>query len=59
MQNGALPELFVLPGQETKRNYVSALKDTILLRDIIRRHKVKDAKLLEDVFVYLVNNTAN
>ena len=59
MESGALPELFVLPNDETKRNYISAIKNTVLLRDIIQRHSIKDPKLLEDVFVYLVNNASN
>ena len=59
LQGGALPELFALPNEETRRNYVSAIKDTVLLRDIIQRHSIKDPKLLEDVFVYLVNNAAS
>ncbi|RZM21213.1 MAG: ATP-binding protein, partial [Pedobacter sp.] len=59
MESGALPELFGLPTEETKRNYVSAIKDTVLLRDIIQRHSVKDPRLLEDIFVYLVNNASN
>jgi len=29
MESGALPELFMLPNDETKRNYISAIKDTI------------------------------
>jgi len=59
IQTGALPELFHLPEPETKRHYVSAIKDTVLLRDIIQRYSIKDAKLLEDIFVYLVNNASN
>lgn len=59
MQTGGLPELVNLNGDETKRNYVSALKDTILLKDIIHRHQIKDVRLLEDIFVYLVNNASN
>lgn len=59
MQSGGLPELFVLPGAETKRNYVSAIKDTVLLRDIIQRQNIREPGLLEDIFVYLVNNASN
>ena len=59
MNSGGLPELFMLPNVETKRNYVSAIKDTVLLRDIIQRHSVRDPKLLEDIFVFLVNNASN
>jgi predicted AAA+ superfamily ATPase len=59
LEGGGLPELFALPDNETRRNYISALKDTVLLRDIIQRQNIKDAKLLEDVFVYLLNNASN
>jgi predicted AAA+ superfamily ATPase len=59
LQSGGLPELFQLLQSDIKRNYVSALKDTVLLRDIIQRHSIKDSRLLEDVFVYLVNNASN
>lgn len=59
MESGALPELFMLPNEETKRNYISAIKDTVLLRDIIQRHSIKDPKLLEDLFIYLVNNASS
>jgi len=59
MQSGGLPELFVLPNEETKRHYVASVKDTVLLRDVIQRHAIKDPKLLEEIFIYLVNNAAN
>jgi len=59
MESGGLPELFNLSNDEIKRNYVSAIKDTVFLRDIIQRYSIKEPKLLEDIFVYLVNNAAN
>jgi len=59
MESGGLPELFNLQNDEIKRNYVSALKDAVFLRDIIQRYSIKEPKLLEDIFVFLVNNAAN
>jgi len=59
LQTGGLPELFHLPNNETKRHYLSAIRDTVLLRDIIQRHNIKDARLLEDIFSFLVNNASN
>jgi predicted AAA+ superfamily ATPase len=59
MSSGGLPELFMLPKSETRRNYVSAVKDTVLLRDIIQRQNIREPGLLEDIFVYLVNNASN
>ena len=56
LQNGGLPELSNLPNEETKRFYLSALQDTILLRDIVQRYQIKDTSLLLDIFSYLVNN---
>ena len=59
LESGGLPELFNLQNDEIKRNYVSAIKDTVFLRDIIQRYSIKEPKLLEDIFVFLVNNAAN
>ncbi len=58
LNSGGLPELFNLQKEETKRHYVAAVKDTILFRDVIQRHSVKDAKLLEDIFIFLLNNAS-
>jgi predicted AAA+ superfamily ATPase len=58
LQSGALPELFNLSGDEMKQNYVSSIKDTVMLRDIVSRYNIKDVKLLDDLFVYLVNTAS-
>lgn len=58
MDKGALPILFNLPDAEAGWKAISALRDTILFRDIIRRYRIKDARLLEDVFVYLCTHLA-
>lgn len=58
MDTGGMPELFNLPDEEVRRNYISSLKDTLLLRDIIQRYKISDTRLLEDLFVYIINNTS-
>jgi len=59
MNSGGLPELFMLQNHEIKRNYVSAIKDSVLLKDIIQRYNIRDPKLLEDIFIFLVNNVSN
>ena len=42
MNTGGIPDLFVLPEkQEVQRNYLSALKDTILLKDISQRYSIR------------------
>lgn len=59
MQTGGMPELFQLSNDEVKRNYIEALKDTVLLKDIIQKYNIKDTKLLEDIFLYLINSASN
>lgn len=59
LKTGGLPELFNLNGDEARANYINSLKDTIILRDIVQRYKIKDAVLLEKMFRYLVNNIGN
>lgn len=60
MNTGGIPELFVLPEkQEVQRNYLSALKDTILLKDISQRYSIRAPRLLEDLFAFLVGNASN
>lgn len=51
--NLSLPELSVLTSDEARRKAVSSIRDAVLLRDIVQRNRIKDAKLLEDVLVYL------
>ncbi len=59
LQHGGLPEMFHLEMEELKRNYISSLKNTIILRDIIDRHGIKDLPLLEDLFKFLCVNIGN
>ena len=59
LQSSGLPELYNLPDEEAKRHYVLSLIDTILLRDIIQRYRVKNPVLLLDIFTFLVNNASN
>jgi predicted AAA+ superfamily ATPase len=59
LHEGALPELFHLPTDESKFHYLSSLKDTIILRDIVQRFSIKDTALLLDIFNYVCNNVSN
>lgn len=59
LQKGGLPELYNLPTLESQKQYISSVKDTILLRDIVQRKTIRDVKLLDDIFIYLVNNASN
>jgi predicted AAA+ superfamily ATPase len=59
LQTGGMPELFRLRDDESKRQYLSAIYDTVLLRDVVERHQVRDVGLLKDVFAFVVNNIGN
>lgn len=59
MADGGYPELAHFQSSDVKRNYISGLKDTVLLKDIIRRYTIRDVRLLENLFTYLVNNASN
>ena len=59
MQSGGLPELLSISGAEARMQYVDRVKNTIILKDIVQRHSVRDAALLEEVFAYLVNNSSS
>lgn len=59
LTSGSMPELFNLPMPETRVHYVQDLKNTIVLKDIVLRHKIKDVGLLESLFTFLVQNIAN
>lgn len=59
LKGGGLPELYNLADIESKKQYVASVKDTILLRDIVQRKPIRDVRLLDDLFIYLVNNASN
>ena len=59
LETGGLPALASLYTDESRRNYISALKDTVFLRDIVQRYKIKDPNLLENLFAYVVNNSSS
>lgn len=59
LQAGGLPELYKLEDNETKRNYISSLRSTILLKDIVARFNIKDVNLLDVLFTFLTDNIGN
>ena len=59
LKSGGLPEIFNLQSFESKLHYISSLKDTIILKDIIQRNNIKDSVLLERLFRFLTDNIGN
>lgn len=58
MADSGYPELLNFTDSDVKRNYISGLRDTVLLKDVISRYAIRDVKLLDDLFVYVVNNAS-
>ncbi len=59
LRQGGLPELINLGTEEAKRHYVMALRDSVLLNDIVRKFAVQDVALLERLFHFLCSNTGS
>ena len=57
--SGRYVEFHIFPYSYAEKQYVASVKDTILLRDIVKRKPVRDVRLLDDIFIYLVNNASN
>lgn len=59
MEKGGLPEIHNIESTEVQKNYCQSLKDTVLLKDIMLRHKIRDQVLLNDLFLFIVHNVGN
>ena len=56
---GGIPELYTLHTLEMKKNYIQSLKDSIVLRDVIHRHAVRDVFLLEKLVDYITDSVGS
>lgn len=56
LEDSGLPELFSLSEKHQKISYVNALKDSILMNDVIKRFSVKNPKLLALLLDFLTDN---
>ncbi len=59
LNSSGIWELYKLPDQETKINFLQSLKDSVILKDIVKRFKIKEIHLLEDLFLFIVSNISN
>jgi len=44
---------------EAKRQYLNGIRNTVVLRDVIQRHRIRDAQLLELVLLYVFDNVGH
>lgn len=59
LNSGGLPELYQLESTEGKQNYVQSLMDSIVFRDIIQRHQVRDSFLLEKMIHFVMDSVGS
>ena len=57
MRNGGYPE--TIPSRSITKSYLSTLFDSILLKDVARRHKVRNTTDLYSLATYLLSNFCN
>lgn len=55
LKQGGMPEVLQL-NENLQKNYIESLKDSIILRDIILRHKIRDTHLLKKLLNFLMDS---
>lgn len=57
LKYGGFPGLSnAVDNDEAKKQYLTGIKNTVVLRDVIQRHHVREAILLERVLLYIFDN---
>jgi len=59
LTQGGIPELFHLGSAEMRRNYVAALRDSVILRDVISRHQIRDPYLLDRLVAFAIDSVGS
>ena len=54
-----ISELYKLQDNESKLNFLKSIKDSIVLKDIVKKYNIKDIDLIEKLFFYLAWNIWN
>lgn len=60
LQMGGMPGLVALGTDEVdRRQYLEALLDSIVLRDVVTRHSLRDVALLRKILLFVADNVGN
>ena len=59
VDEGGMSGSYLYNNKEQKYKYLSEIYDTLILRDIIQKHKVKKVQMLQSVSNYLMDNISN
>jgi predicted AAA+ superfamily ATPase len=58
-RNGGFPYTAALEDEDIRRDYLSGIYSTVLLKDIVARKRIGDVPLLESVIRFLFDNVGN
>ena len=58
-ENGGFPYAIQIKDDDIRKDYLMGIYNTVLLKDIVARNKVKDITLLESVVKFLFENIGN
>lgn len=56
LNTSQVPEIINLKDDLRKRNFINALKDSIIMNDIVKRFSVQNVDLIEKIFLFLCDN---
>jgi uncharacterized protein len=60
LNSGGFPDIHTLPKDaETTYNFLNGIYNTVIVKDILSRHLVKDVKMFERLIKFLAQNTGN
>jgi len=58
LKTGGMPGTLQFEELETSKSYLMDMYQSILLRDIVKRHNIRDIELLQRFMMYMLNNTS-
>lgn len=57
LKYGGFPGLYQMPKEDDlKVQYIKGIYNSVVLKDVIQRNKIRDAELLERIFIYIMDN---
>ncbi|SEP90869.1 hypothetical protein SAMN02910289_00860 [Lachnospiraceae bacterium RM5] len=56
---GGMAGAYVYKDDESKANYLNDVFETLVIRDIVKKYKIRNTPLLEKITDYLMDNISN
>ncbi|MSR89043.1 MAG: ATP-binding protein [Candidatus Margulisbacteria bacterium] len=56
LKTTGIPEAYNLPNDELRTSFFGSLKESILMKDIVRRYEIRNPQLLNTLFHFLIDN---